>query len=120
MQEFKNFPEMTKKSKKIIEGYQPTDKLDTSNPPNRTDKLTFVEFVAKESNIGEEAIKQILRNGIESIIIYGWHNEDCTDCVGTIYPCQLCEFQKWFSKYYQYIKNLKYKQLLKKQLKANK
>ncbi len=63
--------------------------------------MTFVEWLAGKSDLGEEAIKGYLRTELETIIIWGLHNKDCTD---KNYFCTLCELERRLTEYHKYFK----------------
>jgi len=72
-------------------------------PDNPTDnKLTFVEFVAKES-FGKDikGIEIALKLALDNIIDFGKHYKDCTSKNN---PCTLCSLESMLQEYYKYFK----------------
>ena len=71
-------------------------------PDKPTDKLTFVEWHARENYGGNvKFTKGTLHSFILNIIREGIHNKDCTD---KNYFCTLCELEKWLTEYHKYFK----------------
>ena len=75
-------------------------------PDKPTDKLTFVEWVAKDESITTVQVERILLVLYQGLIHDGLHSA-CDKRLGSSPGCSMCWLEGWLTEYHKYFKQNK-------------